>query len=161
MNPRWASDLARRSSMMPSIRSSETSAPEAMIGAACWPSSVPSAIASRSMSPVEMCGMACWAASRFACVPFPLPGGPMKMMFRAKPLSPPPADPAALHEPVIVAHDQLRLDLLDRIHGHAHHDQQRRAAEVEVEPHSGGEPVLEEPVEPRPDPERDLGHVDA
>src|ERR1700683_749458 len=38
---------------------------------------------------------------------------------------------AARRKSVIVAHDQLRLDLLDRVHGHAHYDQQRCAAEVE------------------------------
>jgi hypothetical protein len=33
------------------------------------------------MSPVEMWGTPCRAASRFACVPLPLPGGPMKINF--------------------------------------------------------------------------------
>src|SRR6266700_1687276 len=31
-----------------------------------------------------------------------------------------------------MAHDQLRFDLVDRIHGHAHHDQQRGSAEIEL-----------------------------
>ena len=43
----------------------------------------------------------------------------------------PPADPRLLHEPVVVPHDQLRLDLLHGVHRHADDDQQRRAAEVE------------------------------
>src|SRR5580693_10289448 len=38
--------------------------------------------------------------------------------------------PAARRKSVIVAHDQLRLDLLDGVHGHADHDQQRRAAKI-------------------------------
>ena len=37
-----------------------------------------------------------------------------------------------LHEPVVVPHDELRLDLIDGIHRHADDDQQRRAAEEEV-----------------------------
>ena len=59
-----------------------------MIGAACRPERVPSATASRSMSPVEMCGMSKRLASRFACVPLPLPGGPMKMIFNVLALVP-------------------------------------------------------------------------
>src|ERR1700679_3067592 len=39
-------------------------------------------------------------------------------------------------EAVIVAHDQLRLYLLHRVHRDTHDDQQRRAAEVEVKPKS-------------------------
>ena len=46
-------------------------------------------------------------------------------------LAPPSANPRLLHEPVVVPHDQLRLDLLHRVHRHADDDQQRRAAEVE------------------------------
>ena len=45
-------------------------------------------------------------------------------------------DPLALAraaEAVVVAHDELRLDLGHRVHGHAHDDQERGAAEVEVE----------------------------
>jgi hypothetical protein len=34
------------------------------------------------MSPVEMWGMPKRLASRFAWVPLPLPGGPMKMIFK-------------------------------------------------------------------------------
>ncbi len=51
------------------------------------------------------------------------------------PLPAPPADASALHESVVMPHDQLRLDLLDGIHGHADHDEQRRATEVELEAH--------------------------
>jgi hypothetical protein len=38
---------------------------------------------------------------------------------------------AARAETFIMAHDQLRLDLRNRIHGHAHNDQQRGASKVE------------------------------
>src|SRR5882757_7847689 len=54
---------------------------------------------------------------------------------------PPSADPAAARgETVVVAHDQLRLDLVDRIHGHADHDQKRGAAEVEAHVEAVGDP---------------------
>src|ERR1700739_4730474 len=44
-----------------------------------------------------------------------------------------PANAAALgREAVIVAHNELRFNLLHRVHGDADHDQQRGAAEVEV-----------------------------
>ena len=39
---------------------------------------------------------------------------------------------ALSHKSFVVAHHQLRFDLLHRIHGHAHHDQQRRAAEIKL-----------------------------
>src|ERR1039458_6481819 len=37
---------------------------------------------------------------------------------------------------VIMTHDQLRFDLVDRIHGHTHHNKQRGAAKVEVHVHA-------------------------
>src|SRR5215467_4757772 len=40
-----------------------------------------------------------------------------------------------------MAHDQLRFDLVDRVHGHADHDQQRRSAEIE-----GHVQAIEDPV---------------
>src|SRR5579872_3094346 len=44
---------------------------------------------------------------------------------------PPPTDPARpRRKAFIMAHDQLRFDLVDRVHGHAHHNEQRGAAEV-------------------------------
>src|SRR5260221_14516435 len=39
---------------------------------------------------------------------------------------------AAWREAIVMAHDQLRLDLRDRIHGHTDDNQQRRSAEVKV-----------------------------
>ncbi len=61
--------------------------------------------------------------------------------------APAAANPAGLgREAIIVTHDQLRFDLLHRIHRHAHHDQQRRAAEVEVDAQTVGRP-RRQPVE--------------
>src|SRR5438132_11749017 len=181
MKPFRASDLFSLSLMMPTMISSETSAPEARTGAALRPSSVPSAIASRSRSPVEMCGTPCVEASRLACVPFPLPGGPMKISFirssffvlrssffvlrPVPPLeerrteneqrsSPTPSNSTAFHEPVVVPHDELRFDLLNRVHGHADDDQQRRTAEIEVEAHALREPHRQEAIESRADAKR-------
>src|SRR5882762_10494094 len=73
----------------------------------------------------------------------------------SSPSSPPPPDPSALHESVVMTHHQLRLDLLDGVHGHADHDQQRGAAEVEVEAHAGSHPYRKEAVQPGADAERD------
>ena len=54
------------------------------------------------------------------------------------------ANPArARGKAFIVAHNQLRLNLVDRIHGDAHHDQQRGAAEVEVDAQSVQQPARE------------------
>src|SRR3990172_12693798 len=141
-------------------RSSGTRRPCSMIGAAFRPSSVPLAIASLSMSPVEILGTPRWAASLAACVPFPAPGGPRKMTRAAgaaavrglagttDPLASPP------REAVVMPHDQLRLDPGHGVHGHAHDDEQRGAAKVEVQVQALGDPpqvVLgQEHVERRP-----------
>src|SRR6266702_6511727 len=62
-----------------------------------------------------------------------------------------PTDAAALgRETVVVAHDELRFDLLDRVHRHAHHNEQRRAAKVEVDAETVGHPRGES-VEDRTD----------
>src|SRR6516165_4791016 len=49
---------------------------------------------------------------------------PPRLAYRsARPLPAAPADStAARSKPVVVAHDQLGLNLRDRIHGHAHHN---------------------------------------
>src|SRR5580704_8746846 len=39
-----------------------------------------------------------------------------------------------------MSHHQLRLDLVDGVHGHAHHDQQRGTAKVEVHSQTIGHP---------------------
>src|SRR5271156_2928853 len=43
-------------------------------------------------------------------------------------------------EAVVVAHDELRFDLLDRVHGYADDDEQRGAPEVEVDAEAVGHP---------------------
>src|SRR3984885_8225592 len=54
---------------------------------------------------------------------------------------PPSTHPAApWGEAIVMAHDQLRLDLVHRIHRHAHDDQERGTAEVEVHVQSVGDP---------------------
>ena len=68
-------------------------------------------------------------ASRRPCVPLPAPGA------RAAPAAslrrlPAAPDPALLHEPLVVPHQQVRLDLLQRVERHADHDQDAGAAEV-------------------------------
>src|ERR1022692_1293019 len=61
-------------------------------------------------------------------------GGPL-------PRRPAPANtPAARGETLIMTHHQLRLDLIDRVHGHAYDDQQRGPAKVEVHTQSIGHP---------------------
>src|SRR5664279_5882006 len=58
-----------------------------------------------------------------------------------------PYTTAARGEPLVVTHDQLRLDLVDRVHGYANHDQQRGTAKVKVHVQATGDPggqVLEE-----------------
>src|SRR5258706_14868807 len=112
------------------------------------------------MSPVEMWGTPKRLESRFACVPLPLPGGPMKISFTCS-LPSPPADTAAFHESVVMAHDELRFDLLDRIHRHADDDEEGGSTEVEVEAHTRRHPGRQHPVEPGAEAERQLGHVDA
>src|SRR5436305_15327548 len=108
------------------------------------PSSLPAATASRSISPVEMAQTPRRRHNTSACVPLPAPGGPSRITragLWAGASTPSPTDPASLHEAFVVAHHELALDLLDRVHGDAHHDQQRGAAEVELDPHPLGEPA--------------------
>ncbi len=62
------------------------------------------------------------------------------------------ANPAgARRKPFIVAHDQLRLDLVHRIHRHTYDDQQRCSTEVEVHPEAVEQPTRESRVNPVPD----------
>src|SRR5215210_6727725 len=150
---------------------SSTSSPDAMIPFTFCPSAVPELTASRSISPVEIAGTPSWLASRVAWVPLPAPGGPSRTILgrplRAIPklvagsLSAPPTTDATLfHEPFVVAHHELAFDLLDRIHRHADHDEERGAAEVELDPQTLGEPIWEVGSERAPD-HRQAGHVEA
>src|SRR5215218_4431196 len=116
--------------------SSSTRSPAAMMPATLRPSSLPALTASRSMSPVEIAGTPRRPDRAPAWVPFPELGGPSRTT-RRRPGSgsaTPATDPAPLHEALVVAHHELALDLLDGVHRHADHDQQRGAAEVEVDP---------------------------
>src|ERR1700748_2473604 len=54
---------------------------------------------------------------------------------------PPSADPAAARgEAIVVAHDELGLDLVDGVHGYADHDEERSSAEVEAHVQAVGDP---------------------
>src|SRR4030042_1585982 len=69
----------------------------------------------------------------------------LRMLTRLPPIrvaspSSPNATLAGAAEAVVVAHHELRLDLRHRVHGHAHHDQEGRAAEEEVEVQALGDP---------------------
>src|SRR6476659_4573047 len=139
---------------------SSTSSPAAMIPRTRSPSSLPAATASRSMSPVEMAQTPRRSHSTWACVPLPAPGGPSRTTRAWRLSAPSPTDPASLHEAFVVAHHELALDLLDRVHGDAHHDEQRGAAEVELDPQALGEPGREVAGDPRAEP-REALHVDA
>src|SRR5207344_501709 len=116
---------------------------------------------SRSISPVERCGTEYLAASFFACVPFPAPGGPSKITARLSSSGgrvcgttglvamflPSTAQPALPSKTFVVAHDQLSFQLLDGVHGHADDDQQRRAAEIKLHAQTFQEPHREVAVE--------------
>src|ERR1022692_926697 len=48
-------------------------------------------------------------------------------------LTPASSDSSTLgREALVVSHDQLRFHLIDRVHRHANHNQQRRASEIEL-----------------------------
>src|SRR5579871_3344689 len=115
-----------------------------------WPSGVYEAIAARSMSPVAMCGIPKTLERRAACVPFPTPGGPNSRRFslnarllhgsdglasarRARSPRSATPDPGSARpgESFVVAGDEVRLDLLDRVERDADDDHQAGAAEVE------------------------------
>src|SRR5215470_17854606 len=118
------------------------------------------------MSPVDRCGTENRRASSFAWVPFPAPGGPRKITARSSfscgrmsevtPSSPsdyrtlaPAADPAFPCKSFIVAHNQLRFQLLDGVHSDTDNDQQRRTAEIKVHAQTVQNPLREDPVKPR------------
>src|SRR5260370_10420459 len=117
----------------------------------------------RRISPVEICGMPYSAMRALAWVPLPTPGAPKRragpgrkslsagavlgsvIMLVVKGLSSLPALAATNaatvgSEAVVVAHDELRFDLLRGIHGDADDDEQRGAAKVEVDAETIGHP---------------------
>src|SRR3954447_18790176 len=143
--PSSVSDSASRSRITPMMTSSGTRSPRSMYPLACLPRSVCSLTARRSMSPVATyaSGKSSWRRS--AWVPLPAPGGPSRMRLssdivrgkRNMPRSPAATRtrgraPYLLQEALVVAHHQLRLELLHRVQGDAHDDEQRGAAEEEV-----------------------------
>src|SRR2546422_10828817 len=109
------------------------------------------------MSPVEMWGISYRSWNSSAWVPLPAPGGPMKTRFMRRP---------SLHEPFVVAHQHVGLDLLHRLQGDAYDDQERGPGEVERQlsrkPPQGDRAHRDQPEEERPDegqPFQDLGQV--
>src|SRR5260370_37901527 len=120
---------------MPIMMSSGTYWPAASMGWASRPSGVPAWISARSMSPVAMCGMPKRDRIMFAWVPLPLPGAPYKSKFTPLSLTLAPqgrGDAASPDEAAVLAHDQLRLELLHGVQRHTDHDQDRRASEVHL-----------------------------
>src|SRR4051794_28103032 len=102
------------------VTSSGTYSPASMYSWAFFPSGVPSETLARKMSPVEIAGMPKWSATTLAWVPFPAPGGPIRINLMSA------------QEPFVVALLELTLDLLHRVERDADHDQDRGAAEGEV-----------------------------
>src|SRR6185369_17284740 len=129
-----------------------TSSPRARIASTWRPSSLPPATAWRNIAPVEIAGIPSRSASSAACVPLPAPGAPKSSRRRAVRVSGSPAtDPPPLHEAFVVAHHQLTLDLLQEVHRHADDDEQRGAAEVEVDAEALGDERRQEGIERRAD----------
>src|SRR5262249_24193815 len=61
---------------------------------------------------------------------------------------PPAADPALPCKTFIVAHDQLRFELLDGVHRDTDDDQQRGAAKIKVDGQTVQDPLREMTVKP-------------
>ncbi len=87
------------------------------------PSFVSSRAAARNRSPEAMCGRPVRSARIAAWVPLPAPGAPI-MTYRRISASP--------DEALVVAHHELRLDLLHGLHDDGDDDQEGRAAEAEA-----------------------------
>src|SRR6266705_1000425 len=149
--PSAASGLASLSSITSATGPSGTSSPRSTIAATLRPRGDPSRIAARNRSPVEMCGRPVRREISAACVPLPTPGAPRSTSLAPEPptaLIPSPAaaaHPRPLQEAVVVPHDELRFDLLHRVHGDADDDQERRPAEIELQ----AEPLRQERRQPR------------
>ena len=153
-----------RSAAPPPARSPprpDTSAPACMRRHHRRPSSSPRESAPAACRRSRYAGTPGTASSSFACVPLPEPGAPNRYEpaftgATAQNSAPPAANPARpRRKAFIVAHDQLRFDLVDRVHGHTHHDQQRCAAEVKIH----AQAVQQQPREIRVDPVADQRQV--
>src|SRR5437867_8393001 len=92
--------------------SSGTSSPLSMYSLASRPSAVSFSTLPRKMSPVAMSGVPYRLARWCACVPFPAPGGPNNANRTALP-----------EETFVVAHQQLRFELLHGLKRHSDGDQ--------------------------------------
>src|SRR5258706_10779310 len=96
-------------------------------------------MAARRMSPVVILGRPNRSARIFPWVPLPEPGAPrMRINTKVPARLAPEADPrrpapttGALHEPVVLAQEQVLLHLLHGVQGDAHDDEQGGAAEPE------------------------------
>ena len=77
--PAFASDSFSR--IKPITMSSVTKSPRAITSATFRPISLPLLLASRNISPVDSCTMSRVSTRCRACVPFPAPGGPNRIMF--------------------------------------------------------------------------------
>src|SRR5689334_3088936 len=102
------------------VISSGTYSPWSMYSWAFLPSGVPFETLVRKMSPVEIAGMPKCSATTRACVPFPAPGGPIRM------------SRMSAKEPFVVPLLELALDLFHRVERDTDHDQDGGAAEREV-----------------------------
>src|SRR5437870_8975245 len=132
--PVHASGFASSSLMRLRMTLSGTSLPLSMNFLASRPSGVPAFTAARSRSPVVILGKPSRSASSFPWVPLPEPGAPKRRMNTATLHVPLPAaelHAPFLHEPVVMAQQQVLLHLLHGIERDADHDQQRGAAEPE------------------------------
>src|SRR5271166_3707815 len=141
MNPSTASGRLILASTSSSTSSSGTRMPACITLFTRRPRSSPISIWWRSMSPVDICGTCMQLWSSCAWVPLPEPGGPKRIRAVAGPgrtgisegTSSTANAASARREALVVAHDELRLDLVYRVHGHTHHDQQRCSTKIEID----------------------------
>src|SRR2546422_9604488 len=128
MKPFRASGSCSRVLMMSIISVPGTSSPRSMYPLPCSPGADPARRWARSISPVATAGMWLVSIRDPVCVPLPAPGAPKRIKFigTARDLR------SLLYEPLVLTHDQLRLDLFHGVERNADHDQDRRAAEVHV-----------------------------
>src|SRR5260370_35970335 len=119
---------------MLSTTASGTSLPSSIYFFASRPSGVSSLTAARRRSPVVIFGRPSRSARILPCVPFPDPCAPRRTMNTVRlhvPLTPAELHSPCLHEPVVVAQQQVLLHLLHGVERDANHDEQGRTAEAE------------------------------
>ena len=71
-------------------------------------------------------------------------------------LAPSSTDAGALHEAVVVPHDQLCLDLLDEVHRHPDHDEQRGSSEEKWNSQAIRNEIWQDSVKEWPNPGQSL-----